>query len=73
MEENLDKLGNKASVQKEIRSLKSRMNKYSKSEQDFSKNIFGNKSGLYTEKAPAKSKEEEAAEKLIQDAQLQEQ
>ena len=49
------------------------MNKYSKSEQDFSKNIFGNKSGLYTEKAPAKSKEEEAAEKLIQDAQQQEQ
>ena len=42
------------------------MNKYSKSEAEFSKNIFANKEGLYKEKAPAKSKEEEAKEKEAQ-------
>jgi hypothetical protein len=45
------------------------MNKYSKTEAEFSKNIFGNKDGLYTEKAPAKSKEEEAKEKLLLEEQ----
>ena len=38
------------------------MNKYTKSEAEFSKNIFGNQDGLYAEKAPAKTKEEEAKE-----------
>ena len=38
------------------------MNKYTKEETAFAKNLFANKDGLYTEKAEAKSKEEEEAE-----------
>jgi len=41
------------------------MNKNNKSEAEFAKNIFANKDGLYKEKAPAKTKEEEAKEKEI--------
>ena len=40
-----------------MKSLKQRMNKYTDSEKAFSKNIFGNKDGLYKEKEAAKSKE----------------
>ena len=38
------------------------MNKYSKTEAEFSRNIFGSKDGLYKEKAGGKTKEEEKKE-----------
>jgi hypothetical protein len=42
------------------------MNKYSDSEKAFSKNIFGNKDGLYNEKPTGKSKEQEAEEAILE-------
>jgi glycyl-tRNA synthetase beta subunit len=56
---------NKAALELEIKNLNAKMNKYSKSEAEFSKNIFGNKEGLYNEKPAAKSKEEEKKEEAI--------
>ena len=55
----------KNTIELEIKKLKAKMNKNNKSEAEFAKNIFANKDGLYKEKAPAKTKEEEAKEKEI--------
>ena len=43
----------------EMKRLKALMEKSSKGEQEFTKNIFKNSEGIYKEKPRAKSKEEE--------------
>ena len=62
LQDSLSDHEDKNRLEQEIKILKSKMNKYSKSEAEFSKNIFANKDGLYKEKPAAKSKEEEAKE-----------
>ena len=56
-----------------MKELRQRMRKYTKEETEFAKNLFANKDGLYQEKAAAKTKEEEAEESKLLQAQIKEQ